>query len=303
MRDTGKSWGHIALLLTNLFFAVNFTAVKYLIGEGLVLPFGLNFLRIAGSVILFWILYFLSKAQPDKIARADIPRLALCALTGIAINQLLFIKGLSLTSSIHASLLMLATPILITFIAAWLLKERLNGYKIVGLGLGISGAAILISLRSPGANAPNILWGDVMVIINAISYAFYFILVKPLMAKYSPVAIIRMVFTYGFIMVIPFCWNEFMATPWQAYRTVDLAVLIEIVVGGTFLAYLFNIYGIRELGASVAGSYIYLQPLFAAIIAAIVLKEQVSLYKIIAAICIFIGVYLVRKPGYQQAQE
>lgn len=303
MQATGKTWAHLALLLTNLFFAINFTAVKYLIGKELVLPFGLNFLRIAGSVVLFWILYLFSKNQQQKISKKDMPRLALCALTGIAINQLLFIKGLSLTSSIHASLLMLATPILITFIAAWLLKERLNVFKIIGLGLGITGAAILISLRSPGANAPNILLGDMMVIINAISYAFYFILVKPLMIKYSPVVVIRMVFTFGLFMVFPFCWNEFLETPWHQYSSIDYLVLIQIVLGGTFLAYLFNIYGIRELGASVAGSYIYLQPLFAAAMAAIILGENISLYKLAAAACIFAGVYLDRKPAYQRMEE
>ncbi|MCW5916967.1 MAG: EamA family transporter [Ferruginibacter sp.] len=303
MEATGKLRAHLALLLTNLFFAINFTAVKYLIAEGLVFPFGLNFLRIAGSAILFWILYFFNRKQPSKIANADMPRLALCALTGIAINQLLFIKGLSLTSSIHASLLMLASPILITFIAAWLLKESLNFFKILGLCLGISGAAILISLRTPGANAPDILWGDVMVIVNAISYAFYFILVKPLMDKYSPVSVIRMVFTFGFFMVIPFCWNEFLSTPWDKYSLKDYLILIQIVLCGTFLAYLFNIYGIHKLGASIAGSYIYLQPLFAAVIAAVVLGEEISMYKLIAAACIFIGVYLARKPGYQQVEE
>jgi len=297
MKASGKSGAHIALLLTNLFFAINFTTVKYLIGKSLVLPFGLNFLRIAGSVILFWIFYLFNKNRKQKIEKKDMARLALCALTGIAINQLLFIKGLSLTSAIHASLLMLATPIFITIIAAWLLKEKLTAYKIIGLGLGITGSAILISLRNPGANAPNILLGDIMVILNAISYAFYFILVKPLMEKYSPIAVIRIVFSFGLIMVFPFCWNEFLKTPWQQYSNIDYLVLIQIVLGGTFLAYLLNIYGLRELGASVAGSYIYLQPLFAAAIAVIVLAEDLSMYKLAAAACIFIGVFLSRKPA------
>lgn len=303
MQSISRSWAHLALLFTNLFFAINFTAVKFLINAGLLQPFGLNLLRVAGSVLLFWILAAFNRGKKYKIEKSDLPRFALCALTGIAVNQLLFIKGLSLTTSIHASLLMLATPILITFIAAWLLKEKLNIYKVIGLGLGITGAAILIQLRDGGGEGSNMLLGDTLVIINAISYTFYFILVKPLMEKYSPVTVIRIAFTMGFFMILPFCWNEFKAIPWQQYSAKDMLVLMQVIIGGTFLAYLFNIYGIKVLGASVAGSYIYIQPVFAAIIAAIVLGEDLSLYKMIAAICIFTGVYLARKPTAATIEE
>jgi len=303
MQSRAKTGAHLALLLTNLFFAINFTTVKYLINEGLIKPFGLNLVRVLIPVILFWMLAPMAKGVRKKIDRSDWARIFWCALTGIAINQLLFIKGLSLTSSIHASLLMLATPILITFIAAWLLKERLNIYKIIGLGLGITGATILIRLRDKAMPGENMLLGDVLVIINAISYTFYFILVKPLMEKYSPVVVIRMVFTFGLIMIIPFCWQEFREIPWHRYRWADWAVLSQIVVLGTFLAYLLNIFGIKEVGASVAGSYIYSQPLFAAVIAAFVLREEVSLYKIIAGIFIFAGVFLARKPSSATLEE
>ena len=99
-------------------------------------PFGMNVIRVGMSALLFWLLFLLNPSH-KKIERQDIPRFILCALTGVAINQMLFLKGLSLTYSIHAVLLMLTTPILITIIAAWLLKERINIYKIIGLGLGV----------------------------------------------------------------------------------------------------------------------------------------------------------------------
>jgi len=103
-----------------------------LINHELIKPFGLNLLRVGISTILLWTLFLFSK-EKKKIEAKHLGRFFVCALTGIAINQLLFIKGLSLTYSIHASLLMLTTPILITFIAAWVLKEKLNKYKIAGL--------------------------------------------------------------------------------------------------------------------------------------------------------------------------
>jgi drug/metabolite transporter (DMT)-like permease len=286
-----KFKAHLGLLGTNLFFAINLGAVKYLTGNNLMKPFGMNVIRVGVSVILFW-LFFLFNTQQKKIERADIPRFVLCALTGIAVNQMLFLKGLSLTYSIHAVLLMLTTPILITIIAAWLLKEKINVFKILGLGLGITGAAILITQGKNSGEGENVLLGDSLVLLNAISYTFYFILVKPLMLKYNPVQVIRWVFTLGLPMVIPFGWNEFVTIDWGSLDFTACTCISLIVITGTFLAYLFNVYGIKVLGASVAGAYIYLQPFFAAFIAMIFLHERLEVYKVFAAVLIFSGVYL-----------
>ena len=124
-----RTLAHLALVFTNLFFAINLSAVKHLTNLQLAKPFGINVVRVGLSVLLFWFLYLL-KPVKIKIEKEDRMRLLLCAVTGIAINQLLFLKGLSLTYSIHAALLMLITPILIVFIAAWILRERLGIFKV-----------------------------------------------------------------------------------------------------------------------------------------------------------------------------
>jgi len=296
-----KTIAHIALLLTNLFFAINLSAAKHLTSLQLAKPFGLNVVRVGVSVVLFWLLFLLKplrkkSAPTKKIEKQDIMRFVWCALSGIAINQLLFLKGLSLTYPIHASLLMLTTPILIVFIAAWILKERIGFFKILGLILGISGAAILIFANATGAAKDDVLWGDILIIINAVSYTIYFIIVKPLMLKYDAVMIIRWIFTLGLIMILPFGWKEFTEIKWPIFNSVDIATMVLVVFTGTFLAYLFNIYGIKILGASAAGFYIYTQPFFATFIAMIFLNESLPLYKVAAAALIFTGVYLANKP-------
>lgn len=291
---TVKTKAHLALLATAIFFAINFTAIKYLVSGGFVKPFGLNLIRVGVSAALLWALYFFSP-QKHTVHRKDYGRFFLCALAGIAINQLLFVKGLSLTSSIHASLLLLITPILITFIAAWILKERLTAYKLGGLGLGIAGALVLILAKEKTGNAKEMLSGDILIILNAISYTFYFVLVKPLMKEYNPIAVLRIIFTIGFFMILPFCFTEFMEISWPMYGIKEFCILTLIVLGGTFCAYLFNIFGIKILGASIAGTYIYLQPFFAAAIAIVFLREELSAYKIFAGVLIFGGVFLANK--------
>lgn len=290
-----RTTAHFALLFTNLFFAINLSAVKHLTNQHLAGPFGINIVRVGVCVVLFWMLYALRPTR-IKIARADILRFVACALTGVAINQMLFLKGLSLTYSIHASLLMLTTPLLIVFIAAWILKERLGIIKIAGLALGIAGALILVTGKENSGTGNSILLGDLLILTNAVSYTFYFILVKPLMLKYEPVMIIRWIFSFGLLMILPFGWTEFTSIQWASFNSVDISCILLVVLGGTFLAYLFNIYGIQVLGASMAGFYIYTQPVFAAFIAMIFLKEELSAYKLLAAGLIFTGVYLANKP-------
>ena len=289
-----RTIAHLALLFTNLFFAINLSAVKHLTNLQLAKPFGINVVRVGVSAMLLWFLYLL-KPVKIKIQKEDRKRLFYCAVTGIAINQLLFLKGLSLTYPIHAVLLMLITPILIVFFAAWILKERLGILKTTGLALGILGALVLILAKDNSGTGNNILLGDVLIIINAISYTVYFILVKPLMLKYDPIVIIRWIFTFGFVLILPFGWTEFTQIPWGKYTAIDFTSMGLIVFTGTFLAYLFNVYGIKILGASVAGFYIYTQPFFAALIAMLFLHEELALYKLIAAAFIFTGVYLVNK--------
>lgn len=289
-----RSIAHIALVFTNLFFAINLSAVKHLTNTQLVKPFGLNVVRIGVSVLLFWAMYLL-KPVNIKIDREDRMRLFLCALSGIAINQIFFIKGLSLTYPIHAALLLLITPLLIVFIAAWILKEKLSLFKLAGLALGVCGALVLILAKDASGNGANVLLGDLFIIVNAISYTIYFIIVKPLMVKYNAIVILRWIFTIGLALVLPFGWIEFTQIPWQHYGAIDFTSMSLIVITGTFLAYLFNLYGIKILGASVAGFYIYTQPVFAALIAMLFLHEQLALYKIIAAALIFSGVYLANK--------
>jgi drug/metabolite transporter (DMT)-like permease len=289
-----KTKAHLGLLSANIFFSINLSAVKYLTTNHFVQSFGINLIRVAVSTILFWMLY-LAKPVKSTIDRADLPRFIICALTGIAINQMLFLKGLSLTYSIHAVLLILSAPIFITVFAAIFLKERISPIQIVGLGLGVCGAVILISMGKNSGTGDNVILGDTLILINALSCTIYFIMVKPLMLKYNPIQVTRMIFTIGFFGVLPFGWNEFTAINWTDFGWTEYGCLGLIVLGGTFLAYLFNLYGIKILGASITGAYIYLQSIFAAIIAMIFLNESLEWYKVIAGVFIFTGVYLSNK--------
>lgn len=281
----------MAILAANLFFGINFSAVQH-ITTGFVKPFALNFLRVAVSVALFWLLLLLYP-QPAGIRKKDLPRFLLCALTGVVINQLLFIKGLSMTYSIHASILVLVTPIFISLVAVWMNKERSSSGKIAGLALGIAGATILVAGKELQGTASNPFLGNIYIIVNSVSYAFYFALVKPLMITYRPLHVLRWVFTLGLPFMALAGWSETTTVIWTDFGSVEWSALAFVILGATFFAYLFNLYGISKLGPSITGTYIYTQPIFASIIAIFFLGESLQLFKMVAAACIIIGVWLV----------
>lgn len=290
-----KGKAHAAVLAANFLFGINFSTVQY-ITKKFIGPFGLNVIRVGVSTILLWLLWSLSSTKAT-IQKKHIGRFILCSITGIVINQALFIKGLSMTMSIHASLLILVTPIFITGLAAWLGTEPLTYFKMAGLITGVGGAVMLTLHKEGGAPGSDMLWGDIFIIINAISYAIYFILVKPLMTAYEPVHVIRWIFTFGLIFTIPIGWQQFSIIDWSSFTWKETGAVTFIVIGATFLAYLFNLYGVHHLGASITGTYIYTQPVFATAIALIFLGETFTVYKIIAAALIVSGVYMVsRKP-------
>lgn len=291
LRSNSQWKAHLAVLGTNLFFSINYSLVKF-ISPSLVKPFALNILRAGLSVVPFWIVWLFGNT-PAKIYKKDWAGFFWCALTGVAINQMLFIKGLTLTSTIHAALLTLATPLLVTIFALWVLKEKFTIFKALGLSLGIGGSVLLILQKEAGHQATDYLTGDVLILINAIAYAIYFILVKPLMQTYSPLHVIRWVFTIGFLMMLPFGWQQTAEINWGLFQWQHYAALFAIVIPGTFLAYYFNAYGIQHIGAGATGSYIYTQPVFAVLIAIIFLSESFSWQKAVAACLIFGGVYLV----------
>ena len=267
--------------------------VKY-ISPVLIGPYGVNILRVGISLILFWTIWLFGKTAIG-IQKKHLPRFLLCSFTGVAANQMLFIKGLTMTSTIHASLLMLCTPLLITLFAFWVLKEKVTLFKVAGLALGIGGAVLLILSKEKAGNNTASLSGDILIILNAIFYTIYFMLVKPLMKAYPPLHVIRWVFTFGFIMILPFGWMQFSSIQWSQFEVSHFASLSFIVICGTFLAYFFTVYGLQHLGAGVTGAYIYTQPIFAAIVATVVLHEQFTLQKILSGVMIFTGVFLVSR--------
>ena len=289
MKESTKARG--AVLVANFFFGTTVIAVKH-ISPSLIQPFAITVVRIVVCTLLFWLMYAVKPVKTGFV-RKDYIRLFFCAFAGIMLNQTFTMLGMSLTSPIHTSLLVLITPITITLLAAFILKESLTGLKLIGLALGITGGTILVFSRDLSSKAGNEQsLGDLFIILGAISYSLYVISIKPLMHKYKAMHILQWVFLFGCFMSLPVGWKTLTQVNWSAFDGLSWFCIAYVVLGSTFLAYQLMNYSISKLGASVSGSYMYTQPFFTTLAAMLLLHETLSLPKIGAAVLIMTGVFL-----------
>ncbi len=282
---------HIALFIAQVLYAASFPIAKIVMGdEGI--PYNvLVILRISGAIILFW---GSSLIINEKVERKDFGRLFILSICGVAVNQSLFLKGLALTSPIDAAIMMITTPILVLIIASILIKERITLLKSSGILIAFAGAAYLVIQNMSGVNKESSFLGDVYVFINALSWGTFLVLVKPLMKKYHTITILKWTFLFGFFLVLPLGISDAVSFNWQGLSQEIILFTAFVIVFTTFVAYLLNTIALKELSPSIAGAYIYLQPLLTALIAIFIFKnDDLTWQKAVSALMIFAGVYLV----------
>lgn len=273
-----------------LIYGANYTIAKGVLSEGYMGPNGFIMLRVCSGALLFTLFhrFFIN----EKVEKKDLGLIALCGLFGVAINQLCFFNGLKLTSPVNASLIMLTTPILVLIASSIYIKEKITVHKILGILIGAAGATFLILGNNNNPTNQSNIWGDILILVNASSYAIYLVLVKKLMKKYNPTTIVKWVFLFGVLYVSPFGINDFLETNPSSFP-IDIWLSIAFVIfGTTFLNYLLNAKALTIVNPSVVSAYIYLQPLIATLIAIIFSGFKLDKSIVLSGILIALGLYI-----------
>ncbi|WP_306349547.1 DMT family transporter [Flavobacterium sp. '19STA2R22 D10 B1'] len=285
-----RHWALIAALMVSIIYGITFTIAKDVMPE-YVEPYAFIVLRVGGSTLLFWLVGILM--PKEKISLNDFPRIVAAALFGVALNMLTFFKGLSYTSPISASVIMVTTPIIVLVLSALIIRERMEFRKIIGILLGLIGTVILILYGKSIGKATNASWGNFLVFVNAVSYGFYLIIVKKLMDKYNAFTFVKWIYLFGFLMVLPFGYQELKQIDWTGIPNSIAMKIVFVVIISTFLTYLLNLLSMKTLSPTTVAVFIYLQPLFATVFAIGLGKDQLTVVKVLSAFLIFSGVYLV----------
>ncbi|MFV0249089.1 MAG: DMT family transporter [Tenacibaculum sp.] len=284
------------------FTATSFAAVIYGLNFSIakdvmplyIKPFGFIALRVVGASCFFWLIGLFLKNQ--KIEKQDYKLIFAASFFGIALNMLTFFKGLSYTSPINASVIMITSPILVLVFSSILLKEKLFFRKIAGIIIGMSGALVLILYgKGNGGDSKNIALGNLLVFINATSYALYLVIVRNIIQKYNPILFVKWLYFFGFLLVLPFGAAELLEVKWHLIPTAIYLKAGFVTLFATCFTYLFNLFALSILKPTTVSVFIYLQPVIATIYALLVGSDSLSIVKVIAVLLIFLGVYLATK--------
>ena len=283
----------LAAIGATTIYGINHTIAKGVMPT-YVKPFGFIMLRVVGASALFWIFSFFG--PKEKIEKKDWLRVLVCAILGMVINMLAFFKGLQLSTPINSAVLVTITPIIVVILSALFLKEKITKNKGVGIFLGFIGALALILFGAEiRGDAPNIPLGNFLFVVNATSYGAYLIVAKTLIEKYHPFTLMRWLFTIALVINFPITLPEFLEIQWSTMPLWVYGSIAFVIIGTTFLTYLFNVFALTQLKASTVGAFVYLQPLFGIFFALFSGKDQLTLVKILATCLVLFGVYLTSK--------
>ena len=284
--------GHASMFLANASWGLMSPVAKIVMSGGIVAPLILTDMRVFGAMVLFWVVSFFRK--PERVAPRDMVKLFGASLLAIVFNQGCFIFGVGLTSPGDASIITTSMPLWAMILAAFFLKEPITGKKVTGIALGATGALLLILGSNQGTTSGNnSIWGDLLVLLAQLSYALYIALFKNFVTRYSLITIMKWMFTYAFICILPFSYDDLIVTNWNGLDLQAIGAICFIVVCGTFVSYMLIVVGQKRLRPTVAGMYNYIQPLVACIVSVYLGMDSFNFVKGIAIVLIFGGVYLV----------
>jgi len=291
---------HISLFVTTIIFGFAYNIVKSLM-PGMLTPMQLIFVRMLGGAVIYWL--FQRLFVPEKVERRDLIMLAICGIFGFALNQALFYEGLNLSSPVDASIIHVLSPILVLVFANLIIREKVTWKKSIGIALGAIGVLVLVLYGKMVSFNGSHAIGNILIFLNMVFYALYLVLIKPLIGKYHTTTILKWVSFFGFIFVFPFSVRSAIQINFEAITVTAWLGITYVIVLNTFLAYLLINFALKRVSPSVVSYYSYLQPVIATVMSVSVGQGGITVPKILAALLIFSGVYLVNSNRQKELSE
>ena len=300
--NNNKPLGHIAIFLAYTIFGFNIITCKNLVSFGVISPIGIFFLRALGATICFWVVsLFLPKEKVDK---KDLPKIFLASMLGLFLTQMSFLKAMTITTPVDAAIITTLTPVFTMFIAAIFLKEPITFKKAGGVALSFVGVILLIlnSVHTPNGIEHSHPLGLCLMICNCLFFALYLGAFRPLVQKYGTITFMKWMFLFSMLVAIPFNIGEMATTDYSLLTSEFMWNLTFTVICATFIAYFLVPIGQKNLRPTIVSMYAYVQPFIAAIVSIIIGMDVMTWQKILAAILVFTGVFLVNKSKAKDSQ-
>lgn len=284
--------GHLASFGAYAIFGLNIIFCKDIANAGTLSPILLFTLRAVCAGALFWLVSLFTQRQ--RVPTADLLRMAGAAMLGLVIPQMTFLTAITMTAPIDLSVVQSTTPIMTMFVAAIFLKEPISLQKAGGVALSFLGVLWLIfqSTHTGDVKQTRPL-GIILTICNALSFALYLGICRPIIQRYSVVTLMKWMFLFAFVISLPFSCNDLAAF---SPSSVSAKVWWEVgylILFATFVAYFLIPVGQQRIRPTLVSMYGYLQPIIATVVGVAVGMDQLTVMKVLAAACVFAGVAIV----------
>lgn len=287
---TKEILSHLAMLAVALIYSLNYFISKEVFLH--ISAFGV--LAIRGIFALGFFGFMGGFIYHQKIDwKADGFRIFVSAISGIILNQMFFLSGLALTTEINAAVLMITSPIFVFLLAYLSGTEKLNWQKIVGVITAFTGAVLLMTSGKSLSLEKSTLLGDFLIILNAIAYSTYLILVKPLIQKYNNFVLLAVLFSISAFVNIPLGVPNLLQVAWAGLSPNIYYGIVYIGICTTILAYALNAWAMRIVPASYVGIYVYLQPVLAFVLSLFLRSGVITWQKTLYIVLVFVGVGMV----------
>lgn len=279
---------HAALLFVQLTFGA-FPVV----GKGVLAhlsPLALAGLRVlvAGPLLLAlaW------RLERTRFPRAYLRELALLGALGVFANQVLYVTGLARTTATNAAILMPSIPVFTALAAAVTGVERLSPRRALGVGFAVGGALVLLDpTRFSLASGTSL--GDLLILLNCLSYAIYLVRQRPLLQRLPPLTLLAWAFLLGGAGVLAVAVPSLAAVAYSQVPASVWAGIAYIVLIPTAVNYALNTWAIRRSSAGLAATYTTLQPVVGALLGTVFLAERFGWRQLVGLTLIVGGLALL----------
>lgn len=234
--------------------------------------------------------------------RRVLGRIAVAGLLGVTANQALFLFGLKHTTAVNATILVTTVPVFTVLGSLLLGLERPSALKLAGIVLAASGAVYLVGPDRLTLDA-GVALGNLLILCGMVCYAAYFLVSKPIVARHDAITVSAYVMGFAAMGIIPIGLPAIASADLHEVPVRIWWMAAYLVAGPTIGAYFLNLWALRRASSNTVATFIYLQPLFAALGAPLLLDEPLSARTILAAVIIFTGLGLVLHAERVQQRE
>ena len=301
MKDPPETHGrpvipvHLGLVLTMVFWGSAFVGSKVIVFDvppevGAVLRFGL------GAILMMSVLFRRSArpVPPREVWR----RIAAVGIIGVTAFNTCFFHGLALAPASDAAMIIPAiSPVFTAAGGIFFLGEPARFHRVAGLLVALFGATLFFwGVISHTSGQGTRVFGDLFLLGAAASWAAYSIISRPLLMKIGPLPATAWSMLLGSALLLLLSSPKLAAVPWASLSTKFWLVLAYLAIFPTVIAYLLWMEGIRVIGSGPATSFMFLAPVSALILAALLLGERPTPLQGIGGAVMLFGVWWINRP-------